>query len=316
MALSTNFRPSCLQSVRGIDLEVTSACSADCTFCPRSEIPDTKTFISMDIVNRLADDLRQYGDQQEVTLCGIGESTLHPKLGEIVETLSQAGARVSMTTHGAHMTVKKFEKLVGQGLVELHFSINAATAETHRKIMRLKVFDRIVGNLQEILELRSSLCPELPLLVSFVVCESNEHEVNDFVQFWRDTSVTKIWLHPANNRAGLVSPEAKSVSMSKIRERYGDDQRVIVDVFGHYEQHEDLCKIAHSMIFISADGNMRLCALDYRRMTNYGSLASQALHEMHSKKLMDCLLGQKDEICRGCDFCPPGVSERVARVVN
>ncbi len=312
MSLPTRSRPAYLRDVRGIDLEVTSACSADCRFCPRDELPDTKTFISMDTVNRLANELRQYDDPKEVVLCGIGESTLHPELDQIVDTLRRAGARVLLTTHGGHMTTKKFEHLVKQGIVEFHFSINAATAQTHRKIMRLKVFDRIVKNLLEMIEVQALSYPDVAILVSFVVCEDNAHEVDEFVDFWRDKGVHKIWLHPTNNRAGLVSPEAKSVHMGAINQRYAKDDHVIVDVFGHYEEQEDLCKIARSMIFLSADGQMRLCALDYGRTTNYGSLADKSLHEMHAAKLMDCLLGRNDHLCGGCDFGPPVVKDRAA----
>lgn len=308
------FRPAYLLDVRGIDLEVTSACSADCTFCPRHEVSDTKSFISMDVVNRLADDLRQYDQRKDVILCGIGESTLHPELGQIVDILNRAGSRVMITTHGAHMTTNKFEELVKHGMVEFHFSLNAATAKTHREIMRLKVFDRIVETLLQILEIQTTTYPQVPICVSFVVCEANEHEVDDFVEFWRDKGVRQIWLHPTNNRAGLVAPDAKSVHMGRISEHYADDDLVVVDVFGGYREQEDLCKIAGSMIFISADGNLRLCALDYRRSTNYGSLVDKSLHEMHAEKLMSCLLGKNDDMCAGCDFCPPVVRDRAAQV--
>jgi len=303
-------RPAYLQDVRGIDLEVTSACSADCTFCPRDEVPDTHTFISLDTVNRLADDLRQYDERKEVILCGVGESTLHPELTQIVDTLNRAGALVQMTTHGAHLTTKKFVELVQHGIVEFHFSINAATAETHRRIMRLKVFDRIVENLLQILEIQSVDYPHVPICVSFVVCEANEHEVDDFVDFWRDKGVRQIWLHPTNNRAGLVAPDAKSVQMRQITERYAEDDLVVVDVFGGYEEQDDLCKVARSMIFISAEGQIRLCALDYRRATDYGNLADKHLHEMHADKLMECLLGRNDGMFCGCDFCPPVIRDR------
>jgi len=312
VTVSNTFRPDYLQDIKGIDLEVTSACTASCTFCPRSEMTDTKTFISMDLVNRLADDLRQYGEQKVVVLCGIGESTLHPDLNQIVDTLHRAGARVNMTTHGGHMTAQRFQELVELGMAEFHFSINAATATTHQEIMRLKIFDKIVETLQEILKIKVASYPDVLIHVSFVVCETNEHEVDAFVDIWRDKGVDQIWLHPTNNRAGLVSPEAKSVQMGDITSRYASDDLVLVDVFSHYEEQEDLCKIARSMIFISAEGSMRLCALDYRRMTSYGNLADRSLHEMHSDKLMNCLLGRLDSFCGGCDFCPPVVRDRVA----
>ena len=58
-----------------LDLEVTSVCDAVCGFCPREFMPDKKSFISMDLVKRVAEDIHERPGFS-VTLCGIGEPTL------------------------------------------------------------------------------------------------------------------------------------------------------------------------------------------------------------------------------------------------
>ena len=62
-----------------IDLEVMSVCDAACGFGPREVRPDTRRFIAEDVVARLADQMRATLPQL-ATLCGIGESLLHPRL--------------------------------------------------------------------------------------------------------------------------------------------------------------------------------------------------------------------------------------------
>jgi molybdenum cofactor biosynthesis enzyme MoaA len=296
-----------------IDLELTSVCDATCTFCPREYMPDKKRFISMELIDRLAEELRQH-HVNLIVLCGIGESTLHPKLDQIVQTLASTGTKIEMTTHGgARMNRERFETLIAQGLSGFHFSVNAATAETHRKVMKLKDFDRTVANLREVAELRNKKYRHVAMHASFVVCDANVHEAPDFVEMWRPYHLSQMWLHPLNNRNGLLSPDMKRVSLTPLAEKYQGDPKVLVDVFS--ELHEDVavCKIARNMIFISVDGTMRLCAMDYRRSTSYGNLADRSLPDMQRAKISRYVRGQMNEFCGGCDFCPSGIrSERNA----
>ena len=293
-----------------IDLEVTSVCDAVCGFCPRDAMPDKKRFIDIGLVERLAEDLRRT-PVTAVILCGIGESTLHPQLEQIVSTLARAGARVEMTTHGgARMNVERFEALVAQGLASFNFSLNAVTAATHQRVMKLRDFDQTVANLRSILEVKRHRYPDVPVQVTFVVCNLNEHEVEAFVDAWRPKGVSNIWLHPVNNRSGLVSSDVTtSTHMDRLARVYQGDPLVWVDVFKDFGTDERLCKIAHKMIFISADGEMRLCAMDYQRTTSYGNLAGPALQDMHADKLTRYLSGEMNAFCANCDFCPTGIRE-------
>ena len=291
-----------------IDLEVTSVCDAVCGFCPREVMPDKKQFLPMELVERLADEIRQTPPLL-IILCGIGESLLHPQLDRIVRTLSETGTRVEMTTHGGRMNVPRFEELVAQGMMGFNFSLNAATAETHRAVMRLKDFQQTVANLEEIVELRVRAYPHVAMHVSFVVCTLNYHEVVDFVEFWRPKGLSKIWLHPVNNRNGLRSPDVEASDMDTFARLYADDNQVQVDIFSDLGEEDDLCKVAKKLIFISADGEMRLCAMDYKRVTSYGNLMHKGLEEMHRGRLLRYLRGEMNEFCTGCDFCPVAIRE-------
>jgi MoaA/NifB/PqqE/SkfB family radical SAM enzyme len=185
--------------------------------------------------------------------------------------------------------------------------VNAATAETHNKVMRLKDFDRTVANLQEILELRQRKYPHVAVHVSFVVCSLNHHEIADFVEFWRPREPSTIWLHPVNNRNGLLSPDVRSIDMGALARRYAQDERVVVDLLGGFHEDDRVCKIANKMIFMSADGEVRLCALDYRRELSYGNVLTKGLRDIHHGKIRRYLEGETRAFCSGCDFCPAGL---------
>jgi MoaA/NifB/PqqE/SkfB family radical SAM enzyme len=287
-----------------IDLELTSVCNAVCTFCPREVMPDKTQYLPVQLVEALAMELRPLRRKPDVVFCGIGESTLHPELEKITRIIAEAGAKVCMTTNGARMTEDLFHRLVGAGMTHFNFSMNAATAQTHRALMKLTSYDKIVSTIERILTLRTTSHPWVQVYVSFVVCHENQNEVEDFVTFWRPRGVTQVWLHPLNNRAGLMHAATRPVGMEAYARQYAGDSRVMVDVFSNRHERDGICKIARNMLFISAEGEMRLCAMDYRRQTHYGKLGDCSLQVAHENKLRAFLAGDTRPFCEGCDFFP------------
>lgn len=292
-----------------IDLEITARCNAVCGFCPRDVMPDTKTHISLETVRSLANNLKD-GPQKQVVLCGIGESLLHPEIEQIIRILTQAGAYVAMTSNGALMTEKTFRKLVDAGLKSVNFSINAATAATHQQVMGMKNYEKVVANVQRVLAIKQEIFPSMRVHVSCVVCEQNEQEVELFVEQWRKRPVTQIWLHPVNNRAGLLVAHIKSVKINRFFEQYAGDPMVAVDIFKDHEEKNNLCKIAKHLAFISSDGNMRLCAMDYQRVTSYGNINRKSLQQAHFEKLLGFIQGEHRDLCGQCDFCPKELKQK------
>ncbi|WP_406826873.1 radical SAM protein [Pedobacter sp. KACC 23697] len=294
-----------------IDLEVTSRCNATCGFCPRSVMPDVKSFIAVSTVENLANNIKN-GPQRLVVLCGIGESLLHPQIERIVEILTAANAYVAMTSNGALMNENIFRQLVKAGLKSVNFSVNAATGSTHELVMGMKNFHKVKANIERALEIKEELNADIKVNVSFVVCEQNEHEVDQFVENWKGSSATQIWLHPVNNRAGLLGAGMKSVKMDSFFTTYAGDQRVVVDVFRDHDETDNLCKIAKNLAFISADGTMRLCAMDYQRVTAHGNINSTTLQQLQFDKLSGFIKGDYDTLCGNCDFCPSELKKQIA----
>jgi MoaA/NifB/PqqE/SkfB family radical SAM enzyme len=297
------------ESLAAIDLEITSVCNAVCSFCPREAMPDKSSFMAMSVVQALADQLCREPRQRQVVLCGIGESTLHPQLTAIVELLSRAGARVCMTTNGSRMSPELFCRLVDCGMKELNFSLNATTAETHFQVMRLRDFAAIKQSLLEILELKHQRFPHIRIHVSFVLCNLNQHEVYGFVDEWRRLPVSQIWIHPVNNRAGLLSQEVSPVDLEPVARAFAGDERVAVDIFRHHPEHGRVCKIVQSLDFISVEGNVRLCAMDYERKTSYGNVKENLLRHLYLEKILSYRRGETLSLCEGCDFFPGAVAD-------
>jgi MoaA/NifB/PqqE/SkfB family radical SAM enzyme len=287
-----------------VDLEVTSLCNAACEFCPRAYLNRKAKFINVDTVRRLAACLQKEAKAATVVLCGIGEPSLHPELETLISILAEAGANIGMTTNGWNLTAARVDKLVKAGLSELNVSLNAAASETHARRMQLGNFDQIYNACKEVAAERKSRWPSLKFHVSFVVTEGSEDEAQDFVNEWRKSGVSRIWLHPMTNRAGLLGPECPPGDVARLAQTLSDESRVKVDLFARHDGASNLCHIAGGIDFISVDGEMLLCAQDYKAMYSFGNIAHEELARLHEHKLLIHLRGETAGTCVRCTFCP------------
>ena len=118
-----------------------------------------------------------------------------------------------MTTNGAKMSVQLFRRLAQSGISGFNFSLNAASEAIYQNVMQLKGLGTITTMIDQLIKIRNTEFPWVAVHVSFVVCDQNRHEVHHFVEQWRNRGIRQVWLHPLNNRAGLVSDSARSTDM-------------------------------------------------------------------------------------------------------
>jgi MoaA/NifB/PqqE/SkfB family radical SAM enzyme len=288
-----------------LDLEITSLCNAACDFCPRNSLERHARFIPLETVQRIADTLRKEREEQMVVLAGIGESTLHPELLQVIRSLADASARVCLTTNGWNLTVEFVDALTSAGLRELNVSLNASTSDTHAAIMRLRNFEAIDAACRQIAAVRLERWPALEFHVSFVVTDRNECEADEFVQRWNINGVSQIWLHRLTNRRGLLSPDCRAGNIELVARKYSGDPKVVVDLFPERDGPVNLCRVVKDIDFISVDGEMLLCAQDYQSRHRFGRIGSSELGRLREVKLLSHLRGETAETCSGCTFCPP-----------
>lgn len=75
-------------------IEITTRCNLRCRYCPHPKMKRDKTDMTAEVFTRALDHVEYYykqGTQKELSITGIGESTMHPKL---IPFLEQARARL------------------------------------------------------------------------------------------------------------------------------------------------------------------------------------------------------------------------------
>ncbi len=94
---------------------------------------------------------------------------------------------IMINTNATLLTEARAKKLLDSGLTRLRFSIDAATAETFKKIRVGGNYDKVVRNVERFLSLKEAGGYRLPITgVSFCKMSTNEHELNDFFSYWEN----------------------------------------------------------------------------------------------------------------------------------
>lgn len=168
----------------------TGQCNALCDFCSvtinRTGI--VKKQIDNGLIERFTKPVRRtvamYG------LEGNGEPTLHRQFPDLVHELTAGGSEAYLITNGSRFSEALLPAIMR--LESVNVSLNAATPETHRAVMKLKEHEIVVDGLKRIVRARgfkdaTLTTPADPRVsVSFVVTRQNAHEVEQFLTLAED----------------------------------------------------------------------------------------------------------------------------------
>ena len=115
-------------------VELTNICNLHCSYCLRDEdslYHQKASFFSVDLLQRVIREARETMGVSYLMFTG-GESTLHPRFNEIIETVGTEGLKCSFITNGWHFE-RVWPVIESNRDVVTHvaFSLDGATRETH-----------------------------------------------------------------------------------------------------------------------------------------------------------------------------------------
>lgn len=172
-----------------VGLNIMPICDVDCQFCSFSpQEMDSRARVTLDQFKQL--DWLKY--VSELALWGgIGESLINPEFPKIfayaVERFPHL--KIGLSTIGKSLRPEISDQLVGR-LSFLNVSLNAATKDTHAKIVKAGQFDRVVANLRYLMERRRAMGTSLPKVhLSMVIMRENVEEMVEFIDLAADLGV-------------------------------------------------------------------------------------------------------------------------------
>ena len=152
-------------------ISFTYVCNAACPNCPytnsniRSDYAD-RPFMAESTFKIIADQCGQHGAW--VRISGGGEPMLHPKAVELIEYAKQAGSRVGLITNGSAFTEKSSLRLLEAQVDMIEFSVDAADPETYARVRKGLHWERLLHNVQRMVQLRNNLTSKTKIIASGV----------------------------------------------------------------------------------------------------------------------------------------------------
>ena len=253
-----------------INFESSTACNAKCIFCPRFDMKRVKGQMSDELFHKIIKDGKAMG-VYDYSPFFMGEPFVFPKIWDWLDYMEKEGVTVALYTNGEYVDIDRLAKY--KNVRYLDFSINAATKETHTKVMRGPEFDMVKKKYEE--ARRKLNCM---VRASFVTIEENVQEIEAFRKMFRRTEVVGFYNWTGDMKSKL--------------ERKGKRKP---------------CWVLFHQMIVLWDGKVVPCCADYSGKQILGDANKQTLKEIwdnsewmrekHSQ-------GKWDEIdvCKDCNY--------------
>ncbi len=173
-----------------LDIELNASCNLKCPMCPISaESPKGKgpqTWFPFDFYKQIVNYSVKQGTRA-LKLNYVNEPLIRKDLIKFIEYAKDAGiVDIYLSTNGVLLTEQFSINLINSGLTRIQISIDATSADIYDQMRPGGDFKKVVDNISTLLEVRKKLNSPTPLIrVNFVKTEINEHQLEDFINFWK-----------------------------------------------------------------------------------------------------------------------------------
>ena len=173
-----------------IDFELNYSCNFTCPMCTwnveSTEQKGKQTWFDFEVFKEVIDQGVKKG-LKALRMNYINEPLIRKDIVKFISYARKAGILdIYFSTNGSLLTDDMIRGLIDSGLMRLQVSLDAYTKETYEKIRTGGNFDDVIKKVLRFLEIRKEMNVKLPTLrVNFVKNDTNKHELDDFVNFWK-----------------------------------------------------------------------------------------------------------------------------------
>jgi MoaA/NifB/PqqE/SkfB family radical SAM enzyme len=172
-------------------LETTTFCNLQCVMCHHGNgAMPTRDHLDTAVIAKLSNFLSH---AKWIQVYGVGEPLLSPSFWKTLELLPAGqGIHIMINSNGTLLTEERMDRLLNSPLSLISFSLDAARAETYRKI-RGADFHRVIGNIRELVRRRNlGASRRLTITVNMTLMRENIEELPAFVDLAADLGVDGI----------------------------------------------------------------------------------------------------------------------------
>jgi MoaA/NifB/PqqE/SkfB family radical SAM enzyme len=176
-------------------LETTTFCNLQCVICPHGNgAMPAREHLNATFLSKLSNFLSH---AKWVELYGVGEPLLSPSFWKALDLLPPGqGIHLRINSNGTLLTEERIDRLLNSPLTQISISLDAACAETYRK-MRGADFHRVTSNIRELIRRRNlGSSRRLTVTINMTLVRDNIEELPAFVDLAADLGVDAVLFWP------------------------------------------------------------------------------------------------------------------------
>ncbi len=222
-------------------IDTTNFCNLKCSMCGHNVMTRDKGRMSMKLFRKIIDEIADVDNNVRVWMVFFGEALIlkYQLYWEILYAKRKGLKDVVLNSNGNLLDEDACIGLIETGLDAIYVGIDAFNPDTYAKLRVGGNYDRVVANVNNLLELKNKMGVTKPqVFVQYVEMEANTKEVEGFKKYWTAQGAT-VKIRPKITWAGTLEPWN-----TKPIERYP-------------------CYWAMRTFNICWDGRVVLCSVDY-----------------------------------------------------
>jgi radical SAM protein with 4Fe4S-binding SPASM domain len=253
-----------------IDLEPNNTCNLRCRHCQVTYWSKPAVHLDMPAFKRV---LGQFPGLLSIKLQGMGEPLLNRELVAMLREGERRGISMEFFTNGTVLSHEHKAQLLALNRTRIVISVDGATAETFESIRVGSSFEKVIGNVRELMESRGNRrYPEVSL--STVITGRNLHEVPAIVKLAGQLKVDYLSLQTSLTDWGKeeINEYNKSIRVRlesgvmtdilnearRVAAEFNVDLRIYTQ---DYYSRKNKCTWPWKRVFIAANGDVVPCCI-------------------------------------------------------
>jgi len=190
-------------------LDTVSYCNLKCSMCVHPNMTRTKGVMSWELFTKIIDEIALEDKSARIWMVFFGEPFIlknkKPSIFDMIKYAKGKGLTDVVVNSNANlMDEDASRKLIDSGLDAIYIGVDAASAESYAKIRVGGDYEKTVGNILRLLELKKELGSKRPeVFVQFVEMDLNKDEKDAFIKFWSAHEVN-VKIRPKVSWAGMI----------------------------------------------------------------------------------------------------------------
>lgn len=249
-----------------LDIQTKSGCNARCGFCgvnrEKNRLPGT---MSDELFTKVVDEALTWPGLRKINPYLLNDPLVDRRLEERLEyIIAKRGSRrrplVRIITNAGLLRDGRAERLLRTGIDEVNISFNSIVPGVYEKAMRPLKYDRVMGNIRELIRQRDRLSGKKPKITIWTVL-TKEVEDNLAAEkaFWKDLNVG-FKARKLDNRAN------SDVEAARLGGRPLEAVR--------------FCPVPFWRAWVMWNGDMILCCVDQERSAVLGNCSDRPIREI------------------------------------